>query len=286
MKPNQQTEDVKTDPTEFSSTIIRIAVSQICRSVGFKAIQFSALELLTDLATRHLRSIGRSAVSSANASNRTQPNVFDLVNAFNDLNSVMGFQGACNLHKDYDPLLSSGAFADLVRFVQCSHEIPFARPISHLSSSDSSVPVVPCNIIQRESGSCPGHIPRWLPDLPDSSTFERSHEDLEDRLKRRKYELWGDAVSPEANDDFSTMDAGERRVQTKNGKQMGKLKFKIARVKNGLNGTRWKELASNVAIDDNTGCTSDSQENGSPLFGLMSENGNWKREFGIIYRHL
>lgn len=259
MKPEsiQQTEEIQqsnADPKEFFSTVIRIAVSQICKSVGFKAVQISAIELLTDLAIRHLWSIGRSAVSFANASNRTEPNIFDLVNALNDLNLATGFTGACNLHKDDCPVLSSSTVSSLIHFVECSPEIPFARPIRPLSSGNSSLSAVLNNASVMEFRTGLEHVARWLPEFPDSSSFKESRGEL-DRMKKRKYELWGDLVSSGAANGCSTICSVKRKVQTHNGKQIGKVKLTISGAKKGLNGIA-KEVLMNGAIDEETESTS------------------------------
>ncbi|KAL5773494.1 hypothetical protein ACOSP7_013082 [Xanthoceras sorbifolium] len=167
-KQNQSTaEDEKEEtPKEFSFKITRVAVSQICRSVGFKAAQHSALETLTLITTRYLEEVAKLASSYSHESNRTQSNLFDLINAFHDLSSpIQGFVGASTLHRD--DVLDSCLLKEISGFVKSTDEIPFAKPI-------------PRNMYQlqkkRVSNSRGLHVPRWLPSFPDVATYKECKE--------------------------------------------------------------------------------------------------------------
>lgn len=45
----------------YSQSVVRSAVGQICKSVGFDSISSSALEVLVDFAERHMTQIGRKS---------------------------------------------------------------------------------------------------------------------------------------------------------------------------------------------------------------------------------
>ncbi|GFS44888.1 hypothetical protein Acr_00g0092660 [Actinidia rufa] len=160
----------QTSPSEFALAVTRIAVAQICQSVGFRAAQCSALEALTDVAARHLRAAAESAAASANSSGRTQSNLYDVVYSLEALASVQGFSGASNVNQT---LLASSALTDLAKFVKYTDEIPFAKPILRRSPPQKSVASQP------NSASIVGfsHIPRWLPPIPDMGTKETEEEE-------------------------------------------------------------------------------------------------------------
>ncbi|KAG9142998.1 hypothetical protein Leryth_006271 [Lithospermum erythrorhizon] len=117
----------KGEESSYSSTIIKVAMSQICQSIGFEAAESSSLNTITDIAIRYLKAIAKSASSSANSLNRTQCNVFDIVVALEELGSVVGFQGGSDMRVEC--VLSSSVLVDLERFVIFSNEIPFAKAL-------------------------------------------------------------------------------------------------------------------------------------------------------------
>ncbi|XP_059625127.1 transcription initiation factor TFIID subunit 8 [Cornus florida] len=157
-------QDHESSPSEFSMAITRIAVSQICQSVGFKASQRSALHTLTDVAARYLQALGKSAASFAISSGRTQSNLFDVVCALEELYSVQGFRGASTVN---GTLLTSSTLADIIKFVKYTDEIPFAKPVRWRYSFK------PQNSINCKRWDCVNsHIPRWLPAVPDMSEYE------------------------------------------------------------------------------------------------------------------
>nr|XP_023897432.1 uncharacterized protein LOC112009333 [Quercus suber] len=140
------------NPSEFSFAIARIAVSQICQSVGYKATQLSALNALTVVATKYLQAIAKSASSLANTSNRTQSNLLDLTLALHNL---------VTLHTStlFSISSSRGIIRDLADFVSSHDEIPFAKPIPR--PQITSIP-------SWASFSSFSHVPKWLPKFPDS----------------------------------------------------------------------------------------------------------------------
>ncbi|TXG64405.1 hypothetical protein EZV62_011399 [Acer yangbiense] len=91
-KQYQSIAEEEDTPTELSFT-----VSQICRSV----VGFKAFETLTLITTKYLEQVAKLASLCSHESNRTQSNLFDLINAFHDLSSpIQGFVGASTLHRD------------------------------------------------------------------------------------------------------------------------------------------------------------------------------------------
>ncbi|KAK9989247.1 hypothetical protein SO802_029486 [Lithocarpus litseifolius] len=161
------------NPSEFSFAIARIAVSQICQSVGYKATQLSALNALTVVATKYLEAIAKSASSLANTSNRTQSNLLDLTLALHHL---------VTLHTStlFSISSSGGIIRDLADFVSFNDEIPFAKPIPR--PQITSIPS------WAASSSSFSHVPKWLPRFPDSV--------ISCSVKERKCgeRLWEDSV--------------------------------------------------------------------------------------------
>ncbi|KAL0292566.1 UNVERIFIED_CONTAM: Transcription initiation factor TFIID subunit [Sesamum calycinum] len=113
--------------SEFSFTIARVAVAQICQSVGFKGAQNSALEALTDITTRYLEAIAKLGAASCNSNRRTQSNLPDFIVALEDLASIQGFPGSSDIRSH--SLWTSAVIKDLMKLVKYRDEIPFAQPL-------------------------------------------------------------------------------------------------------------------------------------------------------------
>ncbi|XP_052200911.1 transcription initiation factor TFIID subunit 8 [Diospyros lotus] len=177
MRKEEEEAEADASQPEFASAITRVAVAQICQSVGFKATQSSALRTLTDVAGRYLRALGEYATASAASSGRTQSNLFDIALAIEHLSSVQGFPGASVVNR---PLVASSTLSDLAEFVKYTDEIPFAKPIPRCRPPVNAPrgPPDPAN-----SRPLPPHIPSWLPPIPDIGTDEtaiiNSKENLE-----------------------------------------------------------------------------------------------------------
>ncbi|KAJ4975404.1 hypothetical protein NE237_000510 [Protea cynaroides] len=158
-------------PSLFRKAISKIAVAQICQSVGFTGSQQSAHEALSDIATRYMEALAKSASSNANSCGRTECNIFDVIHAIEDMSSVQGFRGASDINKS---LLDSDIIKDLISFVRWVDEIPFAKPIP-CSNAGKRSRISRCLSEPRES--CDqnkefSHISPWLPAFPDPSTYK------------------------------------------------------------------------------------------------------------------
>ncbi|KAL5987875.1 hypothetical protein ACLOJK_035631 [Asimina triloba] len=153
---------------DFGRSVARIAVAQICESVGFQRFQKSALEAFSDIGIRYLREIGKVARSHANHTGRTTCNVFDVVQGLEDLSLSLGFSGASDPSRC---LACSGVVRDVELFVRFSEEIPFVRPLPKF-------PVIrnrKRTLSFAQIGEAPGgrHIPSWLPAFPNPSSYGR-----------------------------------------------------------------------------------------------------------------
>ncbi|XP_044497641.1 transcription initiation factor TFIID subunit 8-like [Mangifera indica] len=167
-KQNQPNEETTTTPEEFSFAITRVAVSQICKSFGFKGAQSSALETLTLITTKYLQELAQLASSYSHSSCRTESNAFDVINALHDFNLLEGFVGASKIEGN-NCLLSSRVLKELAGFVKYSDETPFAKPVPRVQKTKLlSKGLVPCS--EKEMMKKKNlHIPKWLPALPDLS---------------------------------------------------------------------------------------------------------------------
>lgn len=151
---------------EFAQAVARNVVAQVCENLGFQSFHQSALDNLADVAVRYIKEIGKTSSSYANLANRTECNVFDVIQGLEDLGSVQGFSGASDVRRS---LSGSGAVKDIIRYVSQADEIPFAYSIPVF-------PVVKERILHRsfaQSEEIPPeeHIPNWLPKFPDPSTY-------------------------------------------------------------------------------------------------------------------
>lgn len=154
---------------EFARAIAKIAVAQICEGEGFQTFQQSALETLSDVATRYIRDVGKTAHNYANLAGRTECNVFDIIQGLEDLGSAQGFLGA----SDFEHCLaSSGTVRELIQYIGGAGQIPFAYALPHF-------PVVKdrkltSSFFQVGEEPPAEHIPAWLPAHPDPSTYDQS----------------------------------------------------------------------------------------------------------------
>ncbi|KAI3693595.1 hypothetical protein L1987_76542 [Smallanthus sonchifolius] len=149
------------DSSDLHLSVVRIAVAQICNSVGYTGTQTSALETLTAVALRYLQSLAKSAATSASSTGRTQCNLLDIIRALEDLHSDVGFHGNSDHKRRLYILSDSSILIDTMKFVYLTPEIPFAKPLRRRSHTFLSNPAS----FFDESGKW-NHIPRWLPDFP------------------------------------------------------------------------------------------------------------------------
>ncbi|KAL3536245.1 hypothetical protein ACH5RR_004706 [Cinchona calisaya] len=151
---------------DFGRAIAKIAVAQICESVGFESFNDSALESLSDIAVRYLCDLGKTTSSYANSAGRTECNVFDIIQGVEDLGLLRGFSGASEA---LDCVIESGAVREIMDFVAYAEEIPFAQPVPQFPVVRARK-LIPSFL---QMGETPGskHIPDWLPAIPDPHTY-------------------------------------------------------------------------------------------------------------------
>lgn len=213
-------EDV-VNPRDFSLTVTKVAVSQICQSVGFKAAQRCALDTLTGVATKYMEAISKWAASYSHASNRTEPNLIDLINAAHDMCLFQGFVGASKLDSSRDCLLKSSVLKDLSFFVKYTDEIPFAKPIPRHNNNSSKNLICSAKNGENSKGLGFGlHIPKWLPAFPEEKSPKEAKEMI---VSSRR--LWED----ELDSKLSGSELGEQRSRSSSDLAMerGKVRFKI-----------------------------------------------------------
>ncbi|KAL2528675.1 Bromodomain transcription factor [Forsythia ovata] len=157
---------------DFAQAIARIAVAQVCESLGYQSFQQSALDALSDVGVRYIRDIGKTAMSCANLANRNECNVFDVIQGLEDLGSVQGFSGASDINHC---LSGSGVVRDIIQYVDKAEEFPFAY-------SFPNFPVVKerklyPSFAQMGENPPDEHIPGWLPKFPDPETLDLNSRD-------------------------------------------------------------------------------------------------------------
>ncbi|KAK4361428.1 hypothetical protein RND71_020380 [Anisodus tanguticus] len=227
-KPKRNHRPLATPPSttastesDYAFTLTRIAVAQICNSIGFAAAETPALRILSDIATRYLRSIAKSAANSANSAGRTQSNLVDTVAAVEELSSVIGFPGAWRATGSY---LNSGAVKELDSFSKYSEEIPFAKSLPRKVFSIGSGKGLQSKEASNNEyiGGERKHIPKWLPVMPVIEKEERK-------------EIWGflfgesEEIKRENKGEENDKEEGERkgRIELLPLKRVGKVRFKI-----------------------------------------------------------
>ncbi|KAL0316217.1 UNVERIFIED_CONTAM: Transcription initiation factor TFIID subunit [Sesamum radiatum] len=118
---------IRFGPGDFGRAISRIAVAQVCESIGFEGFNESALDSLADVAIRYISDLGKTSKFYANLAGRTECNVFDVVQGLEDIGMSQGFSGASEIHTDC--VVSSGAIKEIKEYVEMAEEIPFAQPV-------------------------------------------------------------------------------------------------------------------------------------------------------------
>ncbi|XWS44409.1 hypothetical protein CRYUN_Cryun15aG0042900 [Craigia yunnanensis] len=165
-KKQSKSSKIRSKSDDFALAIAKVAVAQVCESVGFQSFQHSALETLSDIIVRYIYSIGKTANFSANLAGRVEANVFDVIQGLEELGSGLGSAGS----SDFDRCVpNSGFVRDIIHFVDDADDIPFAYVVPRF------------RVVKewKEMGSFwekgeepPGeHIPSWLPAFPDPETY-------------------------------------------------------------------------------------------------------------------
>ncbi|KAI3447568.1 hypothetical protein Pfo_004233 [Paulownia fortunei] len=161
---------IRSGASDYGRAISRIAVAQVCESIGFEGFNESALDSLADIAIRYLCDLGKTSKFYANLAGRTECNVFDVVQGFEDLGMSQGFSGASEIH--IDCLVSSGAIREIKEYVETAEEIPFAQPVPRFPVIRERR-MIPSFLQMGEMPSFK-HIPAWLPAFPDPHTYVRT----------------------------------------------------------------------------------------------------------------
>ncbi|XP_022767305.1 transcription initiation factor TFIID subunit 8-like isoform X2 [Durio zibethinus] len=173
---------------DFGRAVSKIAVAQICESVGYQGFEESALEALTDISIRYICDLGKNASFHANLAGRSECNLFDITRALEDLGASHGFSGASEIG---NCLVGSGTLREIIQFVDLKEEIPFAQPVPKF-------PVVRDRKLipsfEHMNETPPGkHIPTWLPALPDPHTYihtpmwnERTSDPCADKIEQAR----------------------------------------------------------------------------------------------------
>lgn len=182
---------------EFSQAIARIAVAQVCESVGFQGFQQSAIDTFSDVACKYVQEIGKVSGFYAGLAGRTECNAFDVVQGLEELSISQGFVGG----SDRDNCLSgSGIVKDLSQYVNLSEEIAFAYavPSFPVVKDRKSTP----SFLQAGETPPTDDIPPWLPmflepkmDSSMPSAVADDTQTMTDRLEQEQKVLELDAAS-------------------------------------------------------------------------------------------
>ncbi|KAF5180189.1 Transcription initiation factor tfiid subunit [Thalictrum thalictroides] len=172
---------------EYGRAITKIAVAQICESVGFQNFQQSTLDVLSEVTIRYLRDLGKTAHFYANLGGRTDCNAFDVIQGLEDLVTLQGFSGASDVKRS---LASSGTVKEIMQYVS-SDEIQFARDVTHFPVIKDRKPTP--SFLQIGETPDKEHIPAWLPAFPDPHTYvhtpvwnERTTDPRADKIEQAR----------------------------------------------------------------------------------------------------
>ncbi|GAB0098591.1 hypothetical protein DMENIID0001_143440 [Sergentomyia squamirostris] len=68
----------------YSHQVLRVVVAQICQAIGWHSIQSGTLDIMVDTAKRYIQALGQDTHRFTELAHRTEPNLDDLSEAFND----------------------------------------------------------------------------------------------------------------------------------------------------------------------------------------------------------
>ncbi|KAI3976708.1 hypothetical protein MKX01_008566 [Papaver californicum] len=151
---------------DFARAIARIAVAQICETMGCETLQESALDALSDIVIRYLSDLGKTAHFYANLAGRMDSNVFDIIQGLEDLGFSQGFANASDMNHC---LVDSGIVREITQYVNSAQDIPFAITVPRFPfvRDRKATP----SFLQIGETPVGKHIPAWLPTFPDPHTY-------------------------------------------------------------------------------------------------------------------
>ncbi|EOA36643.1 hypothetical protein CARUB_v10011903mg [Capsella rubella] len=218
LKFEEPSDQSPTTTADFTFSLTRIAVSQICQSTGYKSADSSALNTLTQITAKFLQSLAGLASSFSNAANRTEANLFDIVNGLQDiaLSTSDCFPGGSTVHDiESQCLIKSAVLRNLSDFVKYAPEIPFAKPLPKPERNGSSGRDLDHAAVEVK------YVPAWLPPFPDASLYS----DRCTKIDRSEYHhLW-------ENSDSVTDRESLKSKSFRGGRSAGKLPQRRARVR-------------------------------------------------------
>ncbi|KAI3520241.1 hypothetical protein L1887_09534 [Cichorium endivia] len=137
--------------------------------VGFQSVNNSALESLVDIVVTYVKDLGNTVKFDAGIANRTECNVFNLIQSLEDSCSSIGFPGGLKFCSN---LVRSSSMKDAMEYVEAIEELPFAQPVS-------TFPIVRNRRLTPsflQMGETPEfkHVLDWLPAFPDLHTYIHS----------------------------------------------------------------------------------------------------------------
>ncbi|KAL6496278.1 hypothetical protein OROGR_029536 [Orobanche gracilis] len=153
---------IQSGAINYGRAIARIAVAQICESIGFEGFHESALDSLADMVIRYVCDLGKTSKSG-----RCECNVFDIAQGLEVLGLPQGFSGASVLYTDCK--VSSGAIREIKEYVESDDGSPFAQPVQQFPSIRKRN-MLPSFLQMGETLSFK-HVPQWLPAFPDPHTY-------------------------------------------------------------------------------------------------------------------
>ncbi|MCL7052204.1 hypothetical protein MKW94_011427 [Papaver nudicaule] len=173
---------------DFARAIARIAVAQICETMGFETLHESALDALSDIVIRYLCDLGKTSHFYANLAGRMDSNVFDIIQGLEDLGFSQGFVNASDMNHC---LVDSGIVRELTHYVNSAKDVPFARTVPRFPfvRDRKATP----SFLQIGETPVGAHIPAWLPAFPDPHTYihtpvwnEKARDPIADKTEQAR----------------------------------------------------------------------------------------------------
>lgn len=169
-RDEKKNSSIQSGAGDFGLGLSRIAVAQVCESVGFEGCTEPALDSLAEIAIRYICDLGRTSKFLANLAGRAESNVFDVVQGLEDLVMSQGYSGVSDFHTGC--VASSGAIREIKSYVETAEEVPFSQPVPRFPVLRE--PRMIPSFLQMGEVPSSKHIPDWLPAFPDPHTYIRT----------------------------------------------------------------------------------------------------------------
>ena len=179
----------------FATELLRVAVSQICQDQGFDACEGSAADALVDVLRKYVHTVGVTVHEHCEGSQRTQPNLDDLLFTLPTLRPAMHLEELRDLSRHIDRAESGlgAAVCDVPAFPVVLPQPKLGSggddrggAASGASSSSAAADSAGMGLAgSTPAAALPQHVPSFMPPLPERHTYLATQVDAVHRESSR-----------------------------------------------------------------------------------------------------